>query len=488
MKAYIECFCEKIIDENKMFSFHFIECPIIQNKFKDLDNKISRSIKKYVDNLNVSNEEGKINGLLLLKLFLKKYISIVKEIIDKIKKENNLTPKQASDEMQTLTNNINEDNRKNNKYNNEIRTNNFDLKNRMMIIKSNSFHICNQRFRNNLNKNDNKFNNVKTINNFNGINNINNLNDVDNMNLSNNISENFQNFNFQYNDHNLKRIKSSINFFPEQLKLEKEITLTFLFLNNYEKKVKAKLGELFCDVFLRSKEKIRRSELKYYSCFADKVEEMIKFDKTLYENGIQEDEIIQVVEIEKNDKEEKEEEENEEEKDEKSKLFEVWTKEYKNGIENNLNFGIGPIHFLFKKYKELGMNIKEHEHKVIYCKTNYNWYCNECFAEWSKTEPRLFCSICDYNMCSNCRKSKKYYKIGNIPSSSLPSNKIILFINYSAHEHRLAYCRTKRSSDEKIDWFCNKCKEKFNEKIWAFYCTQCDFNLCSNCALNKNIS
>ena len=126
---------------------------------------------------------------------------------------------------------------------------------------------------------------------------------------------------------------------------------------------------------------------------------------------------------------------------------------------------------------------------VIYCKTNFNWICKECYSEWSKTEPRLFCSICDYNMCNYCRRIKKYYKVGNIPLSSLPSNKEIntLFINYGGHKHRLVYCRTKRTSYNIVEWVCKRCTEKFDENTWTFYCTLCDYDLCSNCAQNENL-
>lgn len=92
-----------------------------------------------------------------------------------------------------------------------------------------------------------------------------------------------------------------------------------------------------------------------------------------------------------------------------------------NGEEKKFNLEL--TDFLKKKTKELGMKIKEHKHRLIFCKTNLNWTCNECNSEKSKTEPRLFCSICDYNMYNSCRINKQYYQIGNIPSNSLPCNK-----------------------------------------------------------------
>jgi hypothetical protein len=64
MNTYIKCFCEKIF-KNDLFSSHFMNCVKIKNKFRDLDKKISRAIKRYVDNLDNINKNEYINGLLL---------------------------------------------------------------------------------------------------------------------------------------------------------------------------------------------------------------------------------------------------------------------------------------------------------------------------------------------------------------------------------------------------------------------------------------
>ena len=58
--------------------------------------------------------------------------------------------------------------------------------------------------------------------------------------------------------------------------------------------------------------------------------------------------------------------------------------------------------FLMKRVKQLGIIIKEHKHRLIFYKTNLNRTYNECNSKKSKTEQRLFCSICDYNMCNSC--------------------------------------------------------------------------------------
>ena len=83
MDSYIGCFCEKTFDKKQMFSTHFFNCQKVKNKFKDLDNKVSRAIKKYVDNLDNINKNELTNGLILLKIFFKRYIKLLEEIIKK---------------------------------------------------------------------------------------------------------------------------------------------------------------------------------------------------------------------------------------------------------------------------------------------------------------------------------------------------------------------------------------------------------------------
>ena len=436
MNTYIKCFCEKIF-KNDLLSSHFMNCVKIKDKFRDLDKKISRAIKKYVDNLDNINKNEYINGLFLLNFFFKRYINLVEEIILKNIKEKDIKSNLGNKEIKNKqVNNINE-----------------------MIYLNNTINI----------------NNIKASNNFSG---------------------NKQDLDIQIYESNINNNQLSDNLIINQIDLEEEITIIFRFLAGQQEKVKAKLGETFFDVFKRFHSEQCPPNLKNYVCYALYKNKLVDNDKTLFENGIKNGESVLFISIEQNYKEE--EEENEEDIKEKKKVYEGWIKQYKRLIKNNLlssdeeeknKLNSEIVDFFKKKFHEFGMNIKEHKHILIYCKTNFNWTCKECFSEWSKTEPRLFCSICDYNMCNYCRRIKKYYKIGNIPLSALPSNNKIntLFINYSGHKHRLAYCRTKRSSQNIIEWSCDKCKEKFNEKDWTFYCTKCDYDLCSNCAEKENL-
>ena len=307
-----------------------------------------------------------------------------------------------------------------------------------------------------------------------------------------------------------------------KIDLNKEISMEFRFLNGQRLYMKAKLNEIFKDVFKRFHENECPSSLKAFTCSATHNGLRVDKEKTLYENDIKDKDIVAFFnedteyknkyDTKEEEKEEEEEEESEDEDedddDEKDKLLKEWRNEYiitkflgliraienlDDGETEKLDVEFDPnakdfLKFLSQKFKELGMKIKEHEHKVIYTITNYDWKCNECKENKSKGEPRLYCSICDYNMCNTCRKDKKYYKMGNIPKNVNPSNKNVKkqFIKPSEHKHRLAYCRTKRTPAHG-GWFCDKCKESFTNRVWTFYCTQCDYDLCYKCAKQRKL-
>ena len=46
----------------------------------------------------------------------------------------------------------------------------------------------------------------------------------------------------------------------------------------------------------------------------------------------------------------------------------------------------------------------------------------------------------------------------------------------------MIYCRTSRNYNRDTTWICNLCKKNFSNKIWSFYCTECDFDICLKCS------
>ena len=46
----------------------------------------------------------------------------------------------------------------------------------------------------------------------------------------------------------------------------------------------------------------------------------------------------------------------------------------------------------------------------------------------------------------------------------------------------MIYCRTSRFEYEITTWICNICRKSYGNKIWSFYCTNCDYVICLSCS------
>ena len=125
----------------------------------------------------------------------------------------------------------------------------------------------------------------------------------------------------------------------------------------------------------------------------------------------------------------------------------------------------------------------EHKDKLVYCLTNFDWKCNVCNKNFTKKSARYFCSLCDFNMCDECHLKGKYTKKKVFPEGIKPSNPSVKekFKDTDYHEHRLVYCRSSRSVIGYNGWICDNCREHFENEVWSFYCTNCDFDLCCSC-------
>jgi len=73
----------------------------------------------------------------------------------------------------------------------------------------------------------------------------------------------------------------------------------------------------------------------------------------------------------------------------------------------------------------------------------------------------------------NCKQELNKYKQKN-DSSFISDDK--LFVSCSLHEHKIECLRRYYN-----EWFCDKCKKKFEKDIPSYHCTLCDFDLCFNC-------
>ena len=124
------------------------------------------------------------------------------------------------------------------------------------------------------------------------------------------------------------------------------------------------------------------------------------------------------------------------------------------------------------------LNKSNHEHKLIFLFSNKDWICAKCGSQFNDKKAKYYCSLCDFNLCDNCFTEKKMYPLKEYNHEQ---TKIKIY-KLPNHEHKLIYCRTSRFNDILSQWVCDICEKKYNYKIWSFYCTLCDYDICLKCA------
>lgn len=238
-----------------------------------------------------------------------------------------------------------------------------------------------------------------------------------------------------------------------------EINIIFAFTTTQTINFNAKSNERLSDILNRFKNNSQCPEkLKNEIFYCYHNGSKVYMDKTLEESGIKDgDRILIIIKESKKDENDIE--------DEKEK-----------NIENN--------DLSLVKISSFGIIIKEHIHNLVYCLNTFNWKCNLCKIKYDKLKPKYFCSLCNYSMCENCYNMRNYPKKkefpDNIDNSNITINKKYLKTVY--HKHILYYSRTSRDSTELKQWYCNNCQEEFENDVWSFYCTKCDYDLCKKCA------
>ena len=268
------------------------------------------------------------------------------------------------------------------------------------------------------------------------------------------------------------------------LQSNNEIKLRFAFTTGETFFIDCKNEEKLSDIINRFKE---INNIKEPMNIAITNGEKIKDkEKKLNELGIENNQLILFISQIKN---------NEKEIIEKKKQFHLtedekiqlkkWLKEYKENKIINKEKDIDSF-FKYTKQKEKisSIDVKEHPHKLVYCISILNWKCSLCDINYTKEKAKYYCCICDFNMCDKCHTKGEYIKKKIFPEGITPSNIDIKnpILKYNNHEHPLIYCRSSRSVIRYNTWICDICECKYKNDIWSFYCTQCDYDLCTKCA------
>ena len=268
------------------------------------------------------------------------------------------------------------------------------------------------------------------------------------------------------------------------LQSNNKIKLRFAFTTGEAFFIDCKNEEKLSDIINRFKEINNIKEpMNIAITNGDKIKDK---EKKLNELGIENNQLILFISQIKN---------NEKEIIEKKKQFHLtedekiqlkkWLKEYKENKIINKEKDIDSF-FKYTKQKEKisSIDVKEHPHKLVYCISILNWKCSLCDINYTKEKAKYYCCICDFNMCDKCHTKGEYIKKKIFPEGITPANidsknPILKYIN---HEHPLIYCRSSRSVIRYNTWICDICECKYKNDIWSFYCTQCDYDLCTKCA------
>ena len=268
------------------------------------------------------------------------------------------------------------------------------------------------------------------------------------------------------------------------LQSNNEIKLRFAFTTGEAFFIDCKNEEKLSDIINRFKEINNIKEpMNIAITNGDKIKDK---EKKLNELGIENNQLILFISQIKN---------NEKEIIEKKKQFHLtedekiqlkkWLKEYKENKIINKEKDIDSF-FKYTKQKEKisSIDVKEHPHKLVYCISISNWKCSLCDINYTKEKAKYYCCICDFNMCDKCHTKGEYIKKKIFPEGITPSNIDIKnpILKFNNHEHPLIYCRSSRSVIRYNTWICDICECKYKNDIWSFYCTQCDYDLCTKCA------
>ena len=275
-----------------------------------------------------------------------------------------------------------------------------------------------------------------------------------------------------------------------------EIILKIFLSTGLDFSIKCKIEEKLSVVIDRFKQ---ANNIEYDLNFALSGGKEIDIDKTILELNFIDNQAILFIVQQNIDEDIKEVKKKYELKEDEIKQIKKWIIEYKyNHILNIDNNGklenfedkkledSKKLEYIRKQEKRCFIIIKEHPHKLIYCISLLNWDCSLCKEKFKKEDAKYYCSLCDFNMCDKCHSKTNCTKKKAFPEGIIkPSNSNInnQFLDTKHHKlHKLFYCRSSRSVIGYSKWMCNNCNKTFKNDIWSFYCTQCDFDLCSVCA------
>ena len=409
----------------------------------------------------------------------------------------------------------------NNNFNNC--NNNFNNFNNNFNNCNNNFNNCNPQQNNIQNNNFVMNNNVNQCISNNRYNNCNNINmsasnmacSMNNIPTQNNCS-NQNNINVNQLTHSMDNLQ--INDRSTSPKISNEMHLRFTLMGGQTFKVSVNPNEKLIIAFNKFKETQCPEQYKNKISFILSKAQVLDYNKTILENNLKENDNCLIItnnsdgtmvdpNLENTDTNELGEEEKEQ--------LKKWIIEYK--LKKYRDFGVNKIencdkeddkdntekdkqelskilsgeltmvnfiNFIKQKERKTGIKLADHEHKLVMCLTNYDWKCEKCNKNYDKKVSKYYCSVCDYCICEDCIDQNSNTLKKSLNKQKLSNSHVNMaqkFFQTDYHEHRLIYCRSSRASLSLNGWICDNCRAEFKNNVWSFYCTLCDYDLCSSC-------
>jgi len=129
-------------------------------------------------------------------------------------------------------------------------------------------------------------------------------------------------------------------------------------------------------------------------------------------------------------------------------------------------------------------------HPLINCRTpgralpgNY-WKCNNCGSDYSYNVPTFYCTNCDFDLCQKCFLTFYAYQIVvynyNMGMIQANENTNPNYYNPFIHNHPMVQI-LREESYYTSDLKCNICFKFIDKQDPFFYCSLCNYCICTPC-------
>ena len=132
------------------------------------------------------------------------------------------------------------------------------------------------------------------------------------------------------------------------------------------------------------------------------------------------------------------------------------------------------------------------QHPLINCytpdraKSYGNWNCDSCNASYTCNVPSFYCTACNFDLCQKCFLSLGAYQIvihnylNNIATNPNEKFKNQSCINTKIHNHPMVKIQREKTHFV-LGLKCNKCIKDLERNEQFYYCSLCNFCICSSC-------